>query len=331
MGLSENQIREQSLAAYNQWKDQWRDHAKIHSNLPEIKNSFKDFENIGVGRAVVCVGNGASLEDGIDDLRKHQDNVDIVCCDKSLGVLLEHGITPTYCVVCDANVSWEKYGKKWQDKLSETILISNVCASTEWSHKAKWKNIFFFVNMDVLKSEVEFSELSGCNNVVPAATNVSNAMVVLLTQSDNKGAKNHFGYDKILLIGYDYCWLRGGNYYALDKDGGGKQNYMRHITGWTQGGDICYTSNNLHFSCLWLNDYVHTFGLPVVQCTKKTMSGIRYASMESQIAYRYKAEDSGVVKTLSEEIKAMKKSLDKKLSVIKGIKNDHHTRFLTTT
>jgi hypothetical protein len=327
---SESEVREQSLIAYNQWCAQWRDHAQAHSQY-QMK-SFSDFENIGVGKALVCAANGYSLEENMHLLVKYKDNVDIMACDKSLGHLLRAGIRPKYCMVCDANVSFESYLKDFSTQLSDTILIQNVCGNPEWT-TLDWKDRYFFVNQDVLKSEKEFSELSKCNNLIPAATNVSNAMVVVATQSNNEqGARNLFGYDKILLVGFDYNWRLGGKYYAFSRTGGGKANYMRHVYCFDRAGRDAYTSNNLLFSARWFNAYVKAFALPVVQCSKGTITEIPHNSdLETQLAYRYKPEDSETIRTLGSEIKNLKASLNEKMNSMVNLKNDHALKFLQTT
>lgn len=291
-------IQRQSEQAYNQWCEQWRVQAKYHSKH-EMK-LLEDFQNVGVGRAIVCLGNGFSFEEEIETIKKHQGNVDILVCDKTLGACLDHGISPTYVMVCDANVNYEKYMEPWKDQLQDTILFSNVCANPKWTDNGNWKDTYFFVNMDILKSEKEFMGLSGCENVIPAATNVSNAMVVLLTQSANEGRRNFFGYDKILLVGYDYSWQEG-KYYAFDSNGGGKDNYMRHVYLFDRGGNYVFTSNNLAFSARWLDKYIKSFNLPVVVCSKRTiLSSVPSKDLESQMTYSFRTDDKKRVRYLNE-------------------------------
>lgn len=322
-------IKAQSKAAYGQWAPQWREQAKAHAGFP-MKNLL-ELENTGIGKAVLCVANGYTFEENISTILKYKDNVDILCCDKTLGHLLDHGIKPTYVVICDANVNYEKYMAKWKDQLSDTIALVNVCANPEWAKNGNWKDIYFFVNKDVIDSHLEFSELSGCKNFIPAGTNVSNAMVIMLTQSDNEGRKNFFGYDKILCIGYDYSWRFGGKYYAFDEDGGLKANYMRHIYLQTVDGDFAYTSGNLAFSAQWFEKYVTTFNLPIVICSKKTiLFGLKNGNLEEQMQYRYKPEESVIVRACVSEYKDLlkrKKELEKHLT---AIERDHWSHFLAT-
>jgi hypothetical protein len=270
---------------------------------------------------VVCAANGWSLELEIETLKKHQGNVDILCCDKSLGHLIKNGIKPTYVMICDANVDYERYLKPYENELEQTILFSNVCANPKWTHNGNWKDVYFFVNMDILGSEKEFSGISGCKNIMPAGTNVSNAMVILLTQSDNTyGRRNFFGYDKLLLIGYDYSWNPKGNYYAFNPDGDGKANYMRHIYTRNIKGDYVFTSNNLAFSAVWLDKYVSTFKLPVVQCTRESVFLTRYiGSLDAQMQYSFRREDSGKVRSgvkRLKELQSEKKALEQMLHQI---------------
>lgn len=320
--MNEANLKGQSEAAYNQWKKQWREHATTHKSFKQ--KSLDHFENTGVGRTLVCVANGFSFEEEIETLKKYKDNVDILCCDKTLGHLLENGIVPAFCMVCDANVDFAKYMEKWKDQLSKTILFINVCANPEWSKNGNWKDVYFFVNRDVIDSHIEFSTLSGCTNFLPAGTNVSNAMVILATQSDNDGRKNFFGYDKIALIGYDYSWRHGGKYYAFDEDGGGKARYMRHAYLHTVGGDFAYTSGNLTFSRDWLHKYVMTFNLPVVQCSSHSVLQLgKIGKLEEQMAYKHKPEDGPTVRKAIKELRELKKRESELLNNIQKIGQDH--------
>lgn len=328
--MTEDQILAQSKSAYLQWAVQWREQAKYHFKYPQ--KPLSDFENIGIGKAILCVANGYSLEENIDVIRANQNKVDIICCDKTLGSLLDNGITPTYCMVCDANVNYEVYLKPWKDKVENVILLNNVCGNPQWADNGNWKNIYFFVNKDILKSEKEFSELSGCNNFIPASTNVSNAMVVLLTNSDNDGRRNFFGYDKLLLIGYDYSWRYNGKYYAFNKDGGGKGHYMRHLYITTVDGEFGYSSGNLMFSAQWLDKYIKTFNLPVVQCTKKTVfpGNKTTDDLGAQMNYLYKPEDGGRVRDAVTRLRLINKEKRELEKQVIASEKDHWNSFLKT-
>lgn len=330
MGLSPEQIIQQSKNAYNQWKDNWRNHSKQHALLAPHK-PLTDFTNIGVGRACLLVANGYSLEENIDVIREKQGNVDIFCCDKTLGSLIENGITPTYCMVCDSIVDYEKYLEPYKDKLQDTILFMNVCANPKWSHNGNWKDKYFFVNQDSIHTEREFAELSKCPNLIPAGTNVSNAMVVFMSQSGNEGRKNFFGYDKLLLIGFDYSWTRNGRYYAFNTEGDGKKNYMKHMYLTNADGQPCYTSTNLHFSATWLAQYVKTFQVPVVQCSKNTILSVQhFGDLAKQMDYNYKEEDASLVRSeLAKRDKLFKEIQDIEKRVL-TVGKDHYFKMLAS-
>lgn len=327
MNIDDAAIKSQSKQAYAQWAEQWREHAKHHAN--HEMHSFQELMGVGVGRAVLCIANGYSFEKNIDIIKKNKYKVDIMVCDKTLGSCLDNGITPTYAVLCDANVSSEKYMNKYKDKLKDVILISNVCGNTTWTDPSIWKRIYFFVNKDVLKSEIEFSQLSGCTNTIVAGTNVSNAMVIALTQCDEKGAKNFFGYDRILLIGYDYCWNE--SYYAFDETGDGKTNYMRTIVCQSSAGKLAYTSNNLMFSAKWLEKYVRVYKLPVSQCTKDSIIfGELYSDLEKSMNYLHKPEDSAKILSLIEKRAKIAKDLALIESELNNINYDHYLAYLSS-
>ncbi len=315
------QITAQSKAAYGQWATQWREHATWHSK--HKMKDLGDFENQGIGKPILCIANGYTFEENIETIKLLQENVDIMACDKTLGLCLQNGIRPTYVLVCDANVSYEKYLEPWKDQLKGITLFSNVCANPQWTEE-KWKDIYFFVNKDIINSEVEFSALSGCKNMIPAATNVSNAMVVFLTQSDNSGRCNFFGYDKILLIGYDYSWRPDGNYYAFDKLGGGKFNYMRHMYLKNLNDTYCYSSGNLAFSAEWLEKYIKSFKLPVVQCSKETiMGGAYFGDLSDNMKYKFRRGDAGRVRKLVSDRNQMSKTIKRIDKTMRQIGKDH--------
>lgn len=316
-------IIKQSKNALGQWHKVWSENAEHHRKFAPFK-PINDFMGVGIGRAILLVANGASFEENLETIKKYKDNVDILCCDKTLGHLLDNGIEPTYCMVCDANVNYEKYMEPYKDKLKNTILFMNICGNTKWTDNGNWKDIYFFVNKDVLQSEAEFSKISGCHNHIPAATNVSNAMVVLLTQCSNVQRINYFGYDRLILIGFDYCWGVGSNYYSFDNDGNGKYYYMKHNYILNRAGEYCFSSTNLTFSAQWLTDYCKIFALPVVLGSNKSMLGhMKYIPLEKAIQYKYRPEDRTKVMYTAGKIKELSKELHKLESELKLISRDH--------
>lgn len=327
--LTTDQIKRQSECALAQWKDQWTDHAKIHSTY-EMK-SLDDFKHSGFGKAMVLVGNGGSLEDQMPILQKNKDNVDILACDKALGHLIKNGIKPKFVILCDANVDYEKYMKPFENELKDTILISNVCANPKWTQKDKWKDIYFFLNIDSIQSEKIFQAICPCPNLIPAATNVSGAMVVLMTQCLDQLRQNFFGYDKYLLVGFDYCFIKDKPYYAYNHDGDGKRFYMNHSQVLTQKGQYCMSSSNLIFSAKWLQQYINIYQLPVIQCSEYTiMTGWKTGNLEKQIQYRHKPEHAPIVQMLDRKIKQLKQELKKMDYCLQNIGKEHYSKMLAT-
>jgi hypothetical protein len=315
--MTRDQIIKHSIQAYNQWKHQWRAHAIEHKSIPTRR--FEDFRNHGLGKAALLVANGYSFEENIETIKKYKDNVDVICCDKTLGHLLDNGITPFICITCDANINYEKYLEPWKDKLKDIILFQNVCGNPQWT-KQQWKSVYLYVNKDVMSYEKEFADLSGHDNFVIAGTNVSNMMVVLLTQADTELRQNLFHYDKMILIGFDYSWKMTGKYYAFDQTGNGKHNFMRHVYGLSLDGNLIFTSNNLSASASWLNTYVSAYKFPVVQCSRDTLRPFGLIrNLEKNMQYRHKTSDREIVKykvTRKLEIELELKKLNNDISAI---------------
>ena len=329
MALTSDQIKQQSKNAYKQWAELWRKNAEAHSKR-EMRD-MSDFENVGIGRACVAVGNCYSLELEIETLKKHASNVDIICCDKTLGHLLDNGIKPTYCLVADAVVNADTYLKPWKDKLQDTIFFGNVCCNPVWAEIGNWKERYFFAVEDILGSEKEFMGISKCPNKIPAGTNVGNSLVVLLTRSDNGQRRNFFGYDKILLVGFDFSWRSDGKYYAFDDDAKGKGNYMRHIYARQINGQLCYTSNNLAFSAAWLQQYISAFRLPVILCSKDSVLAIKnVAALDEQMRYSFREDDSARARKMMAERRAL---IEKKRALeieLRSIGDAHWLQYIAT-
>jgi hypothetical protein len=328
--MTPDQVKTQTQQAYKQWCVQWRANATHHS-----KHKMKPMGELihsGVGKAIVLVANGYSFEEQLETLKKHKRNVDIMCCDKTLGHLLANGITPDFCMVADANVDYEKYMAPYKDQLENTILLMNVCGNTKWSDNGNWKDKYFFVFKDVMQYEKEFCQLSGCTNIVTAGTNVSNMMVVICTQSDNEHpGRNLFGYDKIILVGFDYSWRYDGKYYAFDQDGGGKHHYMRHIYGLSPSGKMIYSSNNLSTSASWLEMYIKTFNLPVVQTSEHSLLRLTgHRKLEDNIKHRYKTSDRDEVRNLVVQKNHLAQQMAKIDGKLVKIAKDHRLAHLST-
>lgn len=256
--MSEEETLRQSALAMKQFEEKWKEHCSINGEIyRKSGRTLKDLSMHGIGRQLLICATGQSLEGHIELIKKYRHKVDIMCNDKSFGVLMDQGVVPEFCVIQDANVFWS-----WGDgrDTSRTTLIANINCNPDWTRN--WKGpVYFHVNKDAIESEKIFSRISGCMELLPAASNVGNAAIVAAVMT--------FRYDRILLTGYDFAWYSGSNYYAFnDSD---KRHWMRHrmITG--IDGEICFTSENLFFSVRWMVDFMNRNfpKYPVFNCSGK--------------------------------------------------------------
>ena len=279
MSLSPDEVLAQSKAAYGQWAEQWREYAKVNGEkYKKDGNTQQDLLFIGAGKTLVCVANGSSLEDHMGTLKESQSNdaVDIICCDKVLGNLLDNGVKPQYVILADANISYKDWMEPWKDQTKDIILISSICANIEWTQN--WEGpVFYYVNKDNIQSEKEFSEISGCKEFIPASSNVGNTVVVFSVQI--------FGYDEHLLIGYDYSWGDSDNYYAYQDSV--KRHWMKHAHGVDCRGEIVNTSQNLIFSSRWLSDYYQgmsqQMGIKAFNCSGRGILNFPAANLKRKL------------------------------------------------
>lgn len=243
MLLSKEEVHQQSMAAWNAWRTKWIRNCKVNRNVPHDK--FASLLNRGEGKILVQAAFGASLRPNLDGLKKERHRVDIACCDKAFGFLMQNGITPDYCIIADASVSSE-----WQlgFDTAQTVLVANIACNPDWT--ARWLGpVVFYANWDNIDSARVLAPIADCYEVIPASSNVSNAQVVFASQV--------LGYKYQLLLGFDYSWREDGDYYASGDNP--KRHYMHHLDVVAPEGYIALTSSNLYFSCFWMMQYLMKF------------------------------------------------------------------------
>ncbi|MDY6888136.1 MAG: 6-hydroxymethylpterin diphosphokinase MptE-like protein [Pseudomonadota bacterium] len=278
--LKPEEVLKQSQNAFRQWGDKWKEHAKINGKLYKENGwIIKELLNQGLGKSLLCVGFGPSLEKSIELIKKYRNNVDIACVDKAFHKLLEYDIVPDYVFVADAGIDYERWGRPAEEYSKDVILLSNVTANPEWA--ANWKGrVYFYVNKDNIQSEAIFSPLSGCKEVIPAASNVGNSIVVFGTHV--------LGYDKYFLVGYDSAWGVDDNYYAYntgDINCGNKRYWMSHLSMTDYEGKLVNTSSNLLFTARWLADYCNIFArhIKIFNCSGGGILSIRKGNLEKKL------------------------------------------------
>ena len=283
MNLDYQAVKRQSQQVFGQFgKSRWIPFAKenaVHKN----RQNPESLRGTGVGKILVSVGLGASLEENIDALKKYRDKFDLICCDKSFKVLLDNGIKPDYVMLADCNIVWQKWGPKEQD--TEGVkLISTPYGNVAWTRK--WRGpVYFYVNRDAINSEEIFLEIMGNETrSIPASTNVANAQVVFWTGMDEFTQVQFGMYERILLVGYDYSWRPKGNYYAFH-DPKPKRYYMNHRTCLDINRDLCFSSDNLVFSSQWMSDYCKAFknNFHIINCSGRGLLDIESSTIEKQL------------------------------------------------
>lgn len=268
--LSAKEVEEQSNQVFNQFGEKWIRQAKINVRLPH--RNAKELMNIGVGKFLVCAAMGESLEKNIDILRKYRRRYDIVTCDKGFGMLLEQGIKADYVMICDSNILTKWIDPYWDDTVG-VKLICTPYSNIEWT--MQWKgDLYFYISRDAIKTEKIFLDIFGEEiHIIPASSNVSNTMIVLFLSIDEKSRANFAGYEKYILVGYDYGWRIDGKYYAFS-DPKPKRYYMNHCTFLDIENEPFLSSENLLFSAKWLYSYLTTIKMPVINCSGRGLLDI---------------------------------------------------------
>lgn len=251
--LTQQDTIKQSTDAYKQWKDIWHENAKRNAAVANAKGtSIKDIASMGRNRLGILVAMGQSLENHIDDLRGYteKEGVDVLCVDKAFGLLMDHGVVPAAVVVSDAQVVLDKWVTSHLKSTKNIPLIISATANPIWAES--WEGpVYILVNKDSIKTEAAISEITGCYDLVPASANVGNALVVVSAE--------YLAYKELLLVGYDYSWLPGENYYAFSGDADGIMENKRcwQLSGYSIGNNdkLTMMSENLTFAARWLKNY----------------------------------------------------------------------------
>jgi len=274
--LGWKEVQKQSQVVFDQFGEKvWIPNAKRNVKLP--RRDVQELQNAGIGKHLVLAAVGESLAAEIETLKKFRDKVDILTCDKGFELLLKNGIKADYVMLCDANIPYEHI----KDSINETKgvkLLATPYANPEWTEN--WKgDRYFYVNKDALETEKIFLDIFGQDiRAIPAGSNVSNAMLIFFTGSDEYQNYNWGGYSKYILVGYDYSWRPDGNYYAW-KNPKPKRFYMNHRTMLDMNNDTVFTSENLLFSVKWLYSYITVYNLPVVNCSARGLLDIPYKNL----------------------------------------------------
>lgn len=274
--LTYKEVLNQSNAVFNQFGlSKWIPYAKFNKHL--FTGNSQKFYHSGLGKFLVCVAMGESLEQALPVLKQYRDRVDIVCCDKSFSVLMDNGIKPNFVILCDCNIPF-KYIEKYIDQTEGVTLFATPYANPKWLYHWKGEK-YYFINQDAIKSEKHFLNILGSDaRIVPAGSNVSNAMITFFAGCNNESNENWSGYEKFLLIGYDYSWRPDGNYYAFINPKP-KRFYMNRRTMLDMNGDMVHTSENLFFSAKWLYTYITTFKIPAVNCSMRGLLDLPYKNI----------------------------------------------------
>lgn len=275
--LSNQEVLRQSQSAYRQWADIWMKHAKENAvTYQRDKNTIRELFRYGTGKTILCIGLAPSFEKSIETIKKYRDNVDIAIVDKALGPCIDHGIKPDFVFLSDAMVSYEEWCEPWIDKTDGIILVSNATANPKWSQNWKGK-VYFTVNKDNIGTQDIYGPILGCDDQIPASSNVGNSVVVFATL--------FMRYDKYLLVGYDFVFGDDHSYYAFKESD--KRYWMRHGVSVDSSGRLAYITQNLLFTCRWLGDYykaeLQPNGVDIVNCSGGTILDIPSGNLERQM------------------------------------------------
>lgn len=309
--LNYSDVKGQSEAVFKQFGESvWIPNAKENAKLEH--RPIEELHSIGLGRCIVIAAMGESTEEQVDVIRAKRDKFHLAVNDKLFGYFIDRGIVPDFVMISDANIPF-RWLEKHVEATKNVRLIATPYANTQWT-KAWLGPRYFYINMDIIRSERYFFDMFPDTRIIPASSNVSNSMVCFFVGTVAGPPENWGGYEKYLLVGFDYSWrpspeavgldltgIKTGKYYAFE-DPKPKRFYMNHRTVHDINGDWCHTSENLYFSAKWMWSYTTGFGLPLVNCSGRGLLNIPLKGVLSKELESVNIEPSVV--------KAVRKSFD---------------------
>jgi hypothetical protein len=141
-------------------------------------------------------------------------------------------------------------------------VLSNPSWSKAWADNNG--SFHFYINKDGIRTHKIYNKHFNYDKhlgdieaeLISAATNVANTCVVYGAQIMN--------YRTIILLGFDYSFPLGGNFYGckdttqIDRDFGRDKSVLNnHINFLDNQGVMRATSVNMEFSCRWLMDVIN--------------------------------------------------------------------------
>ncbi len=321
--VSYKDVKTQSENVFGQFGDaKWIPIARENAKLE--RHPLEELEGVGVGRTILLAAMGESTEEQIETIIKYRDKVHLAVNDKMFGFMVDRGITPDFVFLSDTNIPF-RWIEKHIDKTVGVRLIATPYANLEWTRA--WKGPrYFYVNADIIQSERFFTDMFPGVRIIPASSNVSNSMVCFFVGTTSGPPQNWGGYEKYLLVGYDYSWrpepnedlapyVKTGKYYAFENPKP-KRFYMNHRTLHDINGDTVHTSENLFFSARWMWSFVSGFGFPLVNCSGRGLLNIPIrANLEDQL--KKVNNDPAAISALKSALEVVKEA-HKSLVAAKG-------------
>ena len=283
--LSKSEIESQSNHAYERWRDLWHVNASKNAAFAEKAD---DIAGIGQNKKAIIFSFGTSLKENIRDIKssKLHYECDVICIDKALKTCLVMGIIPKYCVISDAQVSFEEYGDIAPEVCARITLLSASTANYKWAehwNKSKGK-VYFYLNKDSIRTHRIFGKYfkDKATYLIPAGSNVGNAAYALTALI--------LGYRAIYLAAYNYSFPLLGDYYGEQSEEPidfnlkiKKKSLYNHYTMIDLAGNIVQCSHNMQFSAKWLLGFVAQMHKKGIDTVNITGSGILKIQKQARI------------------------------------------------
>lgn len=169
-----------------------------------IQNNFQKKFEIDNSKTAVIIGAGPSLDESINFIKTHKENLFIITTDTAYPTLLKQNIIPQVVVSIDAQIfSREHFIGINKTNINDTIFLLDLCANSSIVKKINNENILFFTNGHPLCNYIE-------ENSKGKFLRLSSGRGTVTTAACDFTIKCNF--ENIILIGTDFSFYQNKPY-----------------------------------------------------------------------------------------------------------------------
>lgn len=253
-------------------KELWFKNARENRSLiKECGWICEDMQDAHMGKTAVLIGASPAVKNQLETLRNLQADPDFILCGitSGIGLLLNNGIKPKYCMIADAEVEQKRFYEGLDMSLTkDTTLIASICCPKSILELWQGPKKFIAVYSDEKKMERKINKwlapINGCGLYFAALFSQYNTITAI--------AYLVFGCTTLIFVGNELSFKdKEATYYPDRKDV--KDAWIRKPHPDIYGNTV-YTGYMFMSLKLALEDYLGKLPGVFLNCTEAGIFGV---------------------------------------------------------